>query len=142
VPRRLAVAPQPALRPDCGRVHDLPTIYSELNDRYFAGRLNASIGWGRNAHVRRRRQEITLGCYVVEDRKIRIHRALDRAFIPRWFVAWVVYHEMLHAFLGVEEKNGRQYAHTRTFRELELLFHDHERAAEWERRNLWRLLNY
>ena len=37
-----------------------------------------------------------MGSYSVEDRLIRIHPTLDRPDVPRYYVAWIVYHEMLH----------------------------------------------
>jgi hypothetical protein len=79
-----------------GDHHDLRAIFDELNDRYFAGAIDAAITWGQRTGAPRRRASIKMGSYSVEERLIRIHRALDRAFVPRFFVEWIVFHEMLH----------------------------------------------
>ncbi|HSW64815.1 MAG TPA: hypothetical protein VLH56_16125 [Dissulfurispiraceae bacterium] len=64
---------------------------------------------------------------------IRISRYLDRKAVPHYYVAYVVYHEMLHAVLGVRQKNGRSLIHTAEFRKREKLFHDYEQAMAWEK---------
>ncbi|MEO7734590.1 MAG: hypothetical protein ABIY55_26780, partial [Kofleriaceae bacterium] len=79
-----------------GEHHDLRSIYDEVNARYFENKIDAAITWGQKVGRPRRRNSIKMGSYSVEDRLIRIHRSLDRAFVPRFFVAWIVFHEMLH----------------------------------------------
>ena len=54
-----------------------------------------------------------MGSYSVEDKLIRIHRSLDRDLVPRFFVAWIVYHEMLHQVHGAPILNGRRQFHTK-----------------------------
>ncbi len=56
-----------------------------------------------------------MGSYSVEDRLIRIHRSLDREFVPRFFVAWIVFHEMLHQVHDIRVKNGRREFHSKEF---------------------------
>jgi hypothetical protein len=79
-----------------GEHHDLRVIFDELNARYFDSRIDAAITWGARSGRARRRNSIKMGSYSVEDRLIRIHRSLDRVFVPRFFVEWIVFHEMLH----------------------------------------------
>jgi hypothetical protein len=81
-----------------------------------------------------------MGSYAVEDKFIRIHRALDRAFVPRFFVEWVVYHEMLHQVHTPRKVKGRRCFHPEAFLADEALFDQYDRAREWERANLERLL--
>ena len=42
------------------------------------------------------RRSIKLGSYSATERLIRVHPALDRPWVPRYFVSYIVYHEMLH----------------------------------------------
>ncbi|MEM9492666.1 MAG: hypothetical protein AAGC55_26195, partial [Myxococcota bacterium] len=83
-----------------GRVHDLQAIFDDLNQRYFNNTIEARITWGQRTSKPRRRNSIKMGSYSVEDKLIRIHRSLDRSFVPRFFVEWVMFHEMLHQVHG------------------------------------------
>ncbi len=123
-----------------GRYHDLQDIYDDLNRRYFGGRIEARITWGQRNRKPRRRNSIKMGSYSVEDRLIRIHRSLDRAFVPRFFVEWIVYHEMLHQVHEIKVVNGRRQFHTRAFLRDEAKFEHYAEARRWERQHLDALL--
>lgn len=126
-----------------GKHFDLQEIYAAINAHYFAGTIDAHITWGAPKAPEasaRRRNSIKMGSYSVEDRLIRIHPSLDRAFVPRYFVEWIVYHEMLHQKHPIPTVAGRRQFHTPAFLAEERLFADYERARQWERRNLHRLL--
>ena len=116
-----------------GRHHDLTALLSSLNAEYFEGRVSAGITWGtrrKGFSVRLR----TMGSYSSRTHLIRINPLLDSRFVPRYFIAFVVYHEMLHADMGEERKNGRRLVHTGAFRARERKFADYERAMTWEKR--------
>jgi hypothetical protein len=123
-----------------GRHHDLREIFDELNTQYFAGRMDARITWGPSVSRRRRRRSIKMGSFSVEDRVIRIHPALDQATVPRYFVAWIVFHEMLHGKHEVTRVGGRRCFHTKEFLADERTFEHYDRAFAWEKRNIDRLL--
>ncbi len=125
-----------------GDYHDLQEIFDELNETYFGGAIDATITWGPRGGSARRRNSIKMGSYSVEDRLIRIHRSLDRQFVPRFFVAWIVYHEMLHQVHGAPVVNGRRQFHTRAFLEEEARYHAYSAARAWEREHLDDLLTY
>jgi predicted metal-dependent hydrolase len=128
-----------------GEVHDLQDIYEDLNLRYFADCIDARITWGQRnppGAKRRRRNSIKMGSYSVEDRLIRIHPSLDRTFVPREFVEWIVYHEMLHQKHDIPVIGGRRIFHTNEFMAEEASFEHYETARQWERDNLDRLLHY
>ncbi len=125
-----------------GRVHDLQSIFDEVNRDYFGGRVTARITWGQRNGRPRRRNSIKMGSYSVEDGIIRVHRSLDRPFVPRFFVAWVVYHEMLHEVHPVTVINGRRQFHPPAFLADEARFVQYEAARDWERRHLDELLTY
>jgi hypothetical protein len=123
-----------------GRHHDLQAIFDRLNHERFDGRLEARITWGPMTARKRRRRSIKMGSFAVEDRIIRIHPALDQDCVPPYFVAWIVYHEMLHGKHEVLRTNGRRRFHTKEFLEEERAFPDYPRACAWEKENLDRLL--
>ena len=125
-----------------GEQHDLRQIFDELNAQYFDNRIEAAITWGARLGRARRRNSIKMGSYAVEDRLIRIHRALDRAFVPRFFVAWIVFHEMLHQVHDIRVINGRREFHSKEFMADESQFDEFEAAKRWERANLDGLLTY
>jgi hypothetical protein len=126
-----------------GVVFDLQDAFDDLNRRYFAGRIQATITWGARGGKRgRRRNSIKMGSYSVEDRLIRIHPALDRRFVPRWFLDWIIYHEMLHQVHDIPVVDGRRQFHTPEFLSDERQFEHYHRARVWERENLDRILNF
>jgi len=127
-----------------GDVYDLGEIFAELNRGFFAGAVDGvQVSWGRRgapAAGRRRRQSIRLGTYCAEERLIRVHPVLDQAWVPRFFVTYIVFHEMLHHVVPAVVENGRHQFHPPEFRELERRYPDYDRAIRWERRHLQRLL--
>jgi predicted metal-dependent hydrolase len=115
-----------------GKVHDLAELFQEINKEYFDGAVCAPITWGAGSSryaVRRR----TLGSFSARSNAIRINPLLDKKSVPRYFIAFIVYHEMLHAALGTPLKGKRRSIHSREFRQRERLFRDFERAMAWER---------
>ncbi|MDA8422489.1 MAG: hypothetical protein M0Z89_04060 [Nitrospiraceae bacterium] len=115
-----------------GAYHDLRELHDAVNKEYFNGTIDAAITWGSRSprsSVRRR----TLGSYSERSHIIRINPVLDRKAVPRYFVAFIVYHEMLHAFLGAQLAGTRRSVHSREFRKREKLFKEYEKAMAWER---------
>ncbi len=114
-----------------GKHHDLRDLSDSVNQEYFGGGINASITWGSRSprfSVRRR----TLGSYSERSKIIRINPVLDKRTVPRYFVAFIVYHEMLHAAVGTPLRGKRRSVHSSEFRKREKLFRDYERAMAWE----------
>lgn len=125
-----------------GEHYDLRQIYDELNERYFGNRIEAAITWGARCGRPRRRNSIKMGSYSVEDRLIRIHRSLDRAFVPAFFVEWIVFHEMLHQVHDIRVKNGRREFHSKEFLADEAQYEHYDQARLWERSHIDALLTY
>ena len=125
-----------------GKHHDLLGLMEDVNDRYFARSVNAVITWGKRAKSRRAepRSTIKLGSYSAGERLIRIHPALDRNWVPRYFVAYIVYHEMLHHVIPTSRGEGRALVHPPEFLERERKFRHYDRAIAWERAHIGRLL--
>jgi hypothetical protein len=125
-----------------GRFFNLDEVYADVNRRYFDGAISARITWSPKNNTRRRRTSMKMGSYSVEERLIRIHPALDRPFVPRFFLDWIVYHEMLHQVHDMPIVDGRRRYHTPAFLTDEKKFEHYELARHWERTNLERLLDF
>jgi hypothetical protein len=123
-----------------GRAFDLHAVYADINARFFGGAMQVPITWGRGTG-RARRGGLTFGSYDPVLTLIRIHPVLDRASVPRFFLESVVYHEMLHHYMGgVPDRAGRTVYHTRAFREAEARFPRYREALDWEKQHLPELL--
>ncbi len=116
-----------------GRYHDLSELYDEINRAYFGNKVTTTITWGSGrprSAVRKR----TVGSYSERSKTIRINPLLDRKDVPACYVAFVVYHEMLHADMGTAMRGTRRSVHPREFRRREKLFQEYEKAMAWEGR--------
>ncbi|MBI2425976.1 MAG: hypothetical protein HYV27_24340 [Candidatus Hydrogenedentes bacterium] len=121
---------------------DLMELFREVNAEYFSGRVDCGITWGRMPATRRRRS-IRFGSYVPGDHLIRIHPLLDQACVPRYFIRYIVFHEMLHADMGIGElPSGRRVIHSAEFKKREQTYAEYARALEWMEnpKNMARLL--
>ena len=134
-----AMPRKPAALEARGRCFDLKELFDELNRDFFQGGVTARIGWGRQTG-RRRRKSIRLGVYDHKAREIRVHPALDRPDVPRFFVEYIVFHEMLHQLFPSDRPDGRNVHHPRAFRERERSFPRYEAALAWEKEHLNQLL--
>jgi hypothetical protein len=134
-----------------GASHDLLTIFNTVNAKYFGGGVDALITWGRagarKAGGRKQatggrtpRRSIKLGSYSATERLIRVHPSLDRPWVPRYFVSYIVFHEMLHHVIPSSQGSGRRMLHPPLFLARERTFRDFERAIAWERQHISRLL--
>jgi hypothetical protein len=138
-------ASRPVSRPlvTQGTTHDLYVLFHAINDKYFGGAVDALITWGRHGRptsVRTPRRSIKLGSYSATERLIRVHPALDRPWVPRYFVSYIVYHEMLHHVIPQSQGSGRRMLHPPLFLARERLFRDYDRSLAWERSHISRLL--
>jgi hypothetical protein len=124
-----------------GRYFDLRQIFDRVNQRHFRGRLRGyRVVWGRRRRERPKEYFI-FGSIQEEDRVIRIHPLLDQPFVPRWFLEYVLYHEMLHSVVPEEtDAAGRRRIHTEEFYRREKAFPRYRRARRWEEQNLARFL--
>jgi hypothetical protein len=134
---------QRKLRP-IGHHHDLRAIFDVLNASYFDGAIEARVSWGKNGRPigrRRRRSCIKLGSYRHRDALIHVHPVLDAAWVPAFFVEYIVYHEMVHHVVEAPSRGGRRALHGPEFRARERQFARYDEALGWERDNLDRLLS-
>jgi len=125
--------------PNRGSYHDLDLILADLRARYFPDCTAVRICWGRWSG-RARPRSIRFGTYLPERQLIRIHPALDQTFVPRAFVEFIVYHELLHHVIPPVRINGRYQIHSTAFRRREREFAAYAEAMAWRQQSLRRLL--
>lgn len=118
-----------------GRYFDLRVLYDEINQKYFGGVLDLSITWFEKPKYRVYRS-ITYGTYDPSLKLIRLNKILDRSNVPKYYVSFVIYHEMLHEVCPAYiDKLGRRIVHTPLFRQKEKQFIQYEKAIQWEKRH-------
>lgn len=123
-----------ALNP-VGTVHDLRPLYHEVNREYFMGELNLGLTWFGDPS-RRPKRRVTFGVYQDSLRLVKIHSLLDDSRIPEFFLAFVLYHEMLHAVVEpYYDAKGRYIVHTPEFKRKERRFRFFKEASQWEKEN-------
>jgi predicted metal-dependent hydrolase len=138
--RRVSVRPR-------GEHHDLSELATSLLREEFAGELSSDfadrITWGRRG-TRPARTSLQLGSYDPEQDLVRVHPVLDQAAVPRSFVRYVLFHELLHAVIDREvgprpeggSRRRRRPHHGRRFREREQRYAGFARAMEWQEEHL------
>ncbi len=110
-----------------GEVYDLAEIARSINKQFFNGCIKYHIGWGRGRNERptrrrRRGRSIRYGSWSRTTRTIRVHPLLDDERVPRRFVEYIVFHEMLHAVVPSDHSNGKRLDHPAAFQVLERAF--------------------
>lgn len=101
--------------------HPLTDIYAEVNQAYFKNTLNLEIAWfGKKDRISS--SKMVLGYYHEKKKIIKIHRKLDHSLVPRYFISYIIYHEMLHHVYPPIIKNRRRLIHHRDFKNEEMKF--------------------
>lgn len=120
-----------------GQHHDLRALLHKVTATSFVELAqDVAIAWAPAPPVHVPRRSIKLGSYSADTQIIRIHPALDQAFVPEFFIRWIIHHELLHHVFRADltARNGR--VHTPEFCALEREFPEFREALLWERRNL------
>jgi len=139
----------PAIRA-AGTHHQLQELADQVLAQHFPGELPGPkdelgpwpkrITWGRRSS-RRPRRSLQLGSFDPELRVIRIHPVLDQAWVPPFFVRYVLFHELLHAALDQDRPQAkRERPHPPAFRIRESAYPDFERAQAWQKAQIQSLL--
>ncbi len=136
------VAPvRPAALDPAGRHPKLAPLFEQENAARFSGALALPFGWSTRRRHKRAPRSLRLGSYRAAPPRITLHPVLDHPSVPRFFVRFVLFHEMLHAALPpVRMPGGRRVLHGREFRDRERAHPDFRRAERWEAENLPALL--
>ena len=137
-----------------GNHHDLAPLMDELigpaprptfeyQESDFRSLGIPIFSWGRRQKSSARRS-LQLGSYTESSHRIRIHPVLDQANVPRWFVRFVLFHELLHAHRAATDSPGRpgqrRTPHDRAFRAREAEYADFERACAWQEARIGALI--
>ncbi len=118
-----------------GKLYDLKEIFQTINKDYFCNELDLRITW-YGQKMQKRKRSMTFGEYLRLYRLIKIHRQLDQAVVPDFYVSFVVYHEMLHAVIPpYMDRAGRMRMHGAEFKQREREFAYFQDAMEWEKAN-------
>lgn len=97
-----------------GRHHSLAALYREVNQRFFGDRVEVRrLGWGI------RRSWIRLGHYDPDHQSITISPVLDSPRVPGEVIAYLLYHEMLHALFGESSHRGAGRHHPPEFQKAD-----------------------
>lgn len=118
-----------------GNVYNLKEMYDNLNREYFGQKLQLGITWFGDG-MQKNRTRVTFGLYHDTLKLIKINRLLDSPNFPDYFVAYVIYHEMVHHVSPayVDEK-GINRVHSKEFKELEAKFKYFDLAEKWLHEN-------
>lgn len=109
-----------------GHHHNLARLYTQLNRRYFGGKLaRPRLAWSPRPW---RRQ---LGLFDPALGQIVISSRLDRPQVPRFAVEYVLYHEMLHVKHPQRRSLCGLQSHSVEFRRQEQQFPDYARARRF-----------
>ncbi len=127
-----------------GAHHDLGELSLDLLAHEFGAlpqeRRPSGVTWGRRG-PRGAQRSLQLGSFDPETALIRIHPVLDQPAVPRWFVRYVLFHELLHAELNQAcSPAKRAQHHGREFRGREAAYLDTAPALAWQTKNLSALL--
>lgn len=117
-----------------GEHFDLDKIFTDLNRRYFGGRLaKPALTWSARHTYR------ILGHHDSTHQTVVVSRSLDSRDVPKYVVEYVVFHEMLHIHHPTQHINGRRYNHTPAFRRDEEKFEFFQEAERWIEDNVLKL---
>jgi hypothetical protein len=117
-----------------GEFYDLKEILLEVEKKYLGKEFeDLFITFFKKPNYRKF-SRITFGSYSSELKLIKINEILDDLFFPKYFVEFIVYHEMLHHIHGEKRgRDGRRSVHTREFREAEKKYSHYEEAKRFEK---------
>ena len=127
-PRRTILRPR-------GQHFDLERIRDAVMREHFSGQPAPHITWGRTTRGKNRRS-IQFASYDATRDLIRVNPKLDASFTPRYFLRFLVFHEILHRQIPPEPGN----VHSQEFSDRLAKFPDYERARRWENENLDRFI--
>ncbi len=117
-----------------GSVYDLDEIFTRLNNQYFSNSIpKPALTWSAKKTYR------ILGHHDATHDHITISRSLDSPTVPKYVVAYVVFHEMLHIHHPTKHLNGRRYSHTPAFKRDEQKFAHYVAAERWIERSVHKL---
>jgi len=115
-----------------GKIYDLEEILHGLAQKYELPSRGVKITWG-SSRIRKGQQSIRLGSFYQDEKLIRVHPRLDHEEVPKYFVEYIVFHELLHAAVPPQDKRGRRNFHSAQYHENEEKFEDYQAARKYEK---------
>ena len=95
--------------------------FNRVNEKYFLGTLESpNLKWGKES-------KRVLGHYNYKSDTVTLSKIFQQ--MPQ-FIDYIVYHELLHKKHQFHSKNGRNYHHTRAFKDDENKFENKERMEK------------
>jgi hypothetical protein len=127
-----------------GQAHDLTELQKELCADEFAGNSFPAgpprVTWGRRSS-RAPRRSLRLGSFDPLENVARVHPVLDQPAVPRSFVRYILFHELLHAAMpAVGRADGRTAHHPPEFVRRERAYRGYDEAIAWQNANITALL--
>jgi hypothetical protein len=108
--------------------HNLNELFDELNTQYFANSLAIPVEWSGSGSTSSK-SVVRLGYYSPRKKLIKISRILDYPHVPKFFVSFILYHEILHHILPPYQVFGsKRKIHHREFKQKEREFHEYEQS--------------
>lgn len=104
-----------------GQIYNLTQIMQNIAEQYsyvfgdYFTNNSPILRWSPRTSFRR------FGYYRKQDHSITISKSLDQVNVPEYVIDYVVFHELLHAFLGIPIRNGKQCGHDSKFHQYEKL---------------------
>jgi hypothetical protein len=96
----------------------LEDSFNRVNVEYFQSQLQQPELCWSPVHARR-----VLGSYQERSDRLIISRVFDSVNVPIFVLDYLMYHELLHKFLGIGRRNdGKRCMHGKEFREIEKQF--------------------
>ncbi len=135
-------APQTNRLETRGRHYDLKELARSLWDYFSFPTQKPGLTWSRTRALKKRQRSLRFGSYDASAHVVRVHPILDQSFVPEYFLKYILFHELLHAQLGIQRNGTRRVIHSREFRRREKLFPDYERAMAWEKQNFRKLIQF
>jgi hypothetical protein len=119
---------------------NLLKIFDELNLKHFSGMVCGGIGW-KNIWIGDVDKGVVLAECLFEERYIRVNTILQDRRIPLWFVKYVIFHEMLHIYLGPQQfsSDGFSFPHNERFQILEGRYPDYQKSLDFENKKIHKI---
>jgi len=134
----LLIYPERRRRPPAGDHYDLIELMGTAWRKHVPELTTTpEIAWTREAH--RTLMGKWLPTPTPHPNLIVINRLLDHSSVPRYYVEFVVFHELLHELMPTSRQCGRWVHHPPEFRRRERQFPGFRQAQRWEEANLSQL---
>ena len=122
-----------------GDVYNLEEVESNVRGKHLGNCPALRLGWSHRV------TPCLMGKWIQmpagTPNLIVINRLLDSRKVPRYYLEYIVFHEMLHEVIPIRRSGGRWVHHPAEFRRRERQFPGFDRARDWESQNIGRLFH-